>query len=71
MCSYMPVAGCVDVGYNTAMLYLFRVLQMSVYCQDPSDKRYIMCDDTLKQLLGVDRFQAFGLQKLLSDHINK
>jgi len=37
--------------------------------QDPADKRMILCDDKLKELLGVDRFQAFGLAKYLKPHI--
>lgn len=37
--------------------------------QDPSDRRHILCDDKLKSLMNVDRFQAFGFMKFLKHHI--
>jgi hypothetical protein len=36
--------------------------------QDPSDKRKILSDPRLQQLLGVKSFLAFGLNKFLKDH---
>eukprot|EP00210_Caulerpa_lentillifera_P004851 g4632.t1 len=37
--------------------------------QDPSDKRHIISDEALKDLLKVDRFNAFGFMKLVKPHI--
>lgn len=39
--------------------------------KDASDKRYVNCDAKLKELFGVDRFLAFGVQKMLAPHILK
>jgi len=36
--------------------------------QDPKDKRHIIADDKLKELLNVDRFNAFGFMKLVKPH---
>jgi len=33
--------------------------------------RYILCNEELKALFGVDSFQGFGMQKLLAPHIIK
>ncbi len=37
--------------------------------QDPSDRRQVLSDATLKQLTGQDRFQAFGFAKLFNKHL--
>lgn len=43
---------------------------MSVWhLQDPSDKRFAICDATLQQLTGESRIQLFGGQKYFKDHI--
>lgn len=39
--------------------------------QDKSDKRYAVCDEKLRALLGEDRFQLFSFQKLVNRHILK
>ncbi|XP_047319054.1 protein TRI1-like isoform X2 [Impatiens glandulifera] len=39
--------------------------------QDPSDKRIIICDEKLKELLGVDSFNGFTVSKLLTAHFVK
>eukprot|EP00270_Netrium_digitus_P011548 TRINITY_DN3680_c0_g1_i1.p1 TRINITY_DN3680_c0_g1~~TRINITY_DN3680_c0_g1_i1.p1 ORF type:complete len:303 (-),score=49.24 TRINITY_DN3680_c0_g1_i1:295-1203(-) len=39
--------------------------------QDPSNKKFIRCDDRLKQLLGVSTFDGFTMMKLLSKHLGK
>ncbi|KAJ3360237.1 hypothetical protein GGF32_008584 [Allomyces javanicus] len=39
--------------------------------QDPADRRYILCDKQLREVLGVDRVSSFGMQKLLSPHIGE
>ena len=36
---------------------------------DPENKRWVIADDKLKNLLGVDRFQGFTVSKYLSDHL--
>jgi chromatin remodeling complex protein RSC6 len=36
---------------------------------DPENKRWVIADDVLKELLGVDRFQGFTVSKYLSDHL--
>ena len=36
---------------------------------DPENKRWVIADDTLKELLGVDRFQGFTVSKYLSEHL--
>lgn len=37
--------------------------------QDPSDRRHILCDEKLKALMNVDRFQAFTFMKYLKHHV--
>ena len=37
--------------------------------QDPKDRRYVNADDTLTQLTGETRFQAFSFAKLVKKHI--
>jgi upstream activation factor subunit UAF30 len=37
--------------------------------QDPSNKQYVLCDDTLRELTGKDRFLAFGFSKLVKNKI--
>ena len=37
--------------------------------QDPADKRHIIADEKLKDLLKVDRFNAFGFMKLVKPHL--
>lgn len=37
--------------------------------QDPSNKQFVLSDDTLKKLTGEDKFQAFGFAKLVKQHI--
>ncbi|KAK9721727.1 hypothetical protein K7432_003194 [Basidiobolus ranarum] len=37
--------------------------------QDPEDKRYIACDDKLKETFGTDRVHMFTMNKLLSQHL--
>ncbi|KAL6543465.1 hypothetical protein OROHE_010087 [Orobanche hederae] len=39
--------------------------------QDPSDKRQIICDEKLKELLDVDTFHGFSMLKFLSPHFTK
>ena len=36
--------------------------------QDPANKRNIICDDTLRGLFGVDKFQGFSMMKYLNKH---
>lgn len=38
---------------------------------DPSDKRYVLCDEKLKALTGEDRILGFSFQKHLTKHIIK
>ncbi|GMH35567.1 hypothetical protein BSKO_03435 [Bryopsis sp. KO-2023] len=37
--------------------------------QDPADRRHILCDEKLKALTNVDRFQAFSFMKFLKHHV--
>jgi len=37
--------------------------------QDPSDKRYILCDNSLQEIFGVPRISMFKMNKVLSTHI--
>ncbi|ORZ33363.1 SWIB/MDM2 domain-containing protein [Catenaria anguillulae PL171] len=39
--------------------------------QDPADGRFILCDPLLLKLFGSKRVSAFGMQKLLSNHLTK
>ena len=39
--------------------------------QDPKNKQYILCDDALRKLTKVNRFQGFGFQKLMAHHLEK
>ncbi|KAI0531807.1 SWIB/MDM2 domain-containing protein [Xylaria digitata] len=39
--------------------------------QDPTDKRYIKCDDTLQKIFKTDRVHMFTMNKLLSDHLHR
>jgi len=36
--------------------------------QDPSQKQFAICDDTLLKVMGVKRFKTFGMMKHLKDH---
>jgi upstream activation factor subunit UAF30 len=36
---------------------------------DPENKRWIIADKNLSDLLGVDRFQGFTVSKYLSPHL--
>ena len=36
--------------------------------QDPKNKRNILCDDKLRELLGVEKFLGFGMMKYLNKH---
>jgi len=37
--------------------------------KDPENRQWIVCDDRLKALTGVDRFKAFGHAKYLKSHV--
>jgi len=37
--------------------------------KNPSDKRIINCDDTLRELFGVDTIGMFEMNKALTKHI--
>lgn len=39
--------------------------------QDPADKRNVICDEKLKELLKVDSFHGFTVSKLLAPHFIK
>jgi upstream activation factor subunit UAF30 len=40
--------------------------------QDPTDRRFILCDDALKRIFdGKERVSGFGMNKLLSIHFHK
>nr|GMC83361.1 upstream activation factor subunit spp27-like isoform X1 [Ipomoea batatas] len=39
--------------------------------QDPSNKRRVICDDKLRELLEVDSFEGFTMTKLLTAHFIK
>ncbi|CAG8605107.1 17320_t:CDS:2 [Dentiscutata erythropus] len=39
--------------------------------QDPNDKRYIVCDDNLKNIFKQDRIHSFTMNKYLTDHLKK
>ncbi len=43
--------------------------QRAFVLQDPSDRRQVLSDATLKQLTGQDRFQAFGFAKFFNKHL--
>ncbi|KAI9011741.1 SWIB/MDM2 domain-containing protein [Hyaloraphidium curvatum] len=39
--------------------------------QDPNNGRSILCDDALKAVFGKSKVDAFGMNKLLSNHLSK
>ncbi|KAJ1662513.1 hypothetical protein IW140_005489 [Coemansia sp. RSA 1813] len=39
--------------------------------QDPEDKRYILCDDKLKDIFQTERLYMYTMNKLLNDHLIK
>ncbi|KAJ1959936.1 hypothetical protein GGI12_004079 [Dipsacomyces acuminosporus] len=39
--------------------------------QDPNDKRYILCDDKLRELFDTDRLYMYTMNKLLNQHLTK
>ncbi|KAL9261166.1 Upstream activation factor subunit spp27-like protein [Drosera capensis] len=41
------------------------------HLQDPMDTRMVLCDEKLKELLGVDSFRGFAVSKLLSPHLRR
>lgn len=38
--------------------------------QDPSNRQFVLADETLRKLTGEERFQAFGFSKLIKQHVN-
>lgn len=38
-------------------------------CQDPTDRRVIVCDDPLRAVFGRDRFNMLTMMGLLSPHL--
>jgi len=36
--------------------------------QDPENKQFAVCNDTLLKIIGVKRFRTFGMMKYLKDH---
>jgi upstream activation factor subunit UAF30 len=42
---------------------------ISIFLQNPKDRREILCDASLKKLFGVKKVNMFQMQKLLSPHI--
>ena len=38
-------------------------------CQDPADRREIVCDDRLRAVFGRDRFNMLTMMGLLSPHL--
>lgn len=42
------------------------------FFQDPEDRKTIICDSAMIELLGVDKFHGFGMMaKLLAPHLGK
>ncbi|CAG8777365.1 14954_t:CDS:2, partial [Racocetra persica] len=39
--------------------------------QDPNDKRFIVCDENLKNIFKQDRIHSFTMNKYLTDHLKK
>src|SRR5687767_9678972 len=39
--------------------------------QDPSDKRFIVCDERLMTIFKQDRIHSFTMNKFLTDHLKK
>jgi len=37
--------------------------------QDPSNKQFVLADETLRKLTGEERFKAFSFSKLIKDHV--
>ena len=37
--------------------------------QDPSDKRSILCDDTMKAVFKIDRVHMFTMNKILNEEL--
>jgi chromatin remodeling complex protein RSC6 len=52
-------------------LYM-HAIDSAIHClQDPADRRYTVCDDTLRELTGETRFLSFGFMKHLNKHLIK
>ena len=45
--------------------------KMFTVMQDPSNKQFVLCDETLKHLTGEARLKAFGFQSLVKQHFLK
>eukprot|EP00771_Trimastix_marina_P000390 gnl/Trimastix_PCT/1409.p2 GENE.gnl/Trimastix_PCT/1409~~gnl/Trimastix_PCT/1409.p2 ORF type:complete len:353 (+),score=90.64 gnl/Trimastix_PCT/1409:46-1059(+) len=39
--------------------------------QDPSDRKYILCDEALRKVFGEARISGFGMNKVISQHLSK
>jgi len=39
--------------------------------QDPTDKRFIISDNKLRKVFGIDRFSGFSMSKMLNEHLTK
>ena len=55
---------CVGIA-KTSVKFMF------AYLKDPSNKKKIICDEKLKELLDVDSFIGFTVTKLLAPHFIK
>ena len=57
-------------GGQARIHWLFHSYMVRLVCvQDPKDRRWANCDETLKKLTGEKRIKLFGGQKYFSKHI--
>lgn len=56
-------------GSRTGITKRFWEYVKSKDLQDPSDRRYVLCDELLQRVFGVKRLHAFGVAKLIGPHL--
>ncbi|KAJ3367967.1 hypothetical protein GGF31_006923 [Allomyces arbusculus] len=64
------VVGTDVLGRPTTVKKLWEYIKQNDL-QDPTDRRYVLCDKLLREVMGEDRVSCFGMQKLLSPHIGE
>ncbi|XAR73953.1 hypothetical protein NMG60_11008094 [Bertholletia excelsa] len=72
LCSLSPelqkFVGVPELARTEVVKQLWRYIREKDL-QDPSNRRNIICDDTLQALFGVDRINMFQMNKALAKHI--
>lgn len=64
------LTGTTEMSRPLLMKWIFAYVRENDL-SDPSDKRWAICDEKLRAVIGEDRFQPFSFQKYIGAHILK